>query len=339
MKEVKNKKQNTTDKNKKLKQMLLVGVGLTATGVAGYFGWQYFKKSKEDGNKTTSFEPQADPIPEYKPTNTYTPPTTNTNSNTYTNYGNDKDTNKVKDINDNVYNLYNSNSKKDKSIFPLKKGSKGDKVRQLQQALIAQHGESILPKYGADGDFGTEMVNALKKLKYPTKVTESLFNVITSSKGSNTNSLAKQLVKALSQHDFPKTISLLQQIKSVSEYSTTSDEFKTMRVNGGVRQTLVNGCLNAFLDSKQKQTIRLEFIRMGLKFDGKKWTINGLDGTDNEQLITIRPTRVWIDAFNHTLVQRNTILGRPLAKRLDLILFENNGQHFMVRANDVAIKK
>lgn len=337
MKETRNKKQNTTDKNKKLKQILLVGVGLTATGVASYFGWQYLKKAKEQGKKPSSFEPQADPIPEYKPTNTYTPPPSN--NNTYTDYGSGKDTNKVKDIADNVYNVYNSIPKKDKTAFPLKKGSKGDKVRQLQQALIAQHGASILPKYGADGDFGSEMANALKKLNYPTKVTESLFNVITSSKGANTNSLAKQLVKALSQHDFPKVISLLQQIKSVSEYTTTSDEFKTMRVNGGVRQTLVNGCLNAFLDSKQKQTIRMEFLRMGLKFDGKKWTLSGLDETAFEQLITIRPTNVWIDAFNHTQVQRNTILGRPLAKRLDLILFENNGQHFMVRAGDVAIKK
>jgi hypothetical protein len=31
------------------------------------------------------------------------------------------------------------------------------------QSLIAKYGKSILPKYGADGDFGTEAANALKK--------------------------------------------------------------------------------------------------------------------------------------------------------------------------------
>lgn len=344
MREVKQSKKTTSDKNKKLKQILLVSVGLTATGIAGYFGWQYYKKSQEKGKKPSSFEPQADPIPEYKPTNTYTPPSkdnSSNNSGNNTNYGSGSSNGgtKANEAADSIYNVYNSIPKKDKSAFPLKKGSKGEKVRQLQLALIAQHGASILPKYGADGDFGSEMATALKKLNYPSKVTESLFNVITSSKASNTNSIAVQLVKSLGQHDFPKTVSILQNIKSVSEYTTVSDEFKTMRVNGGVRQTLVNGCLNAFLDSKQKQTIRMEFLRMGLKFDGKKWTLSGLDGVQQPMLITTRNTDVWIDAYNSTKVPRNMVLGKALAKRLDLILFENNGQHFLVRAKDVIVQK
>jgi hypothetical protein len=39
--------------------------------------------------------------------------------------------------------------------FPLKKGSKGDNVRRLQNALLKLN-PSALPKYGADGDFGNE---------------------------------------------------------------------------------------------------------------------------------------------------------------------------------------
>jgi hypothetical protein len=335
-----NKPISKTDKDKKLKQILLVGVGLTATSVAGYFGWQYYKKTKDKGNKKpTSFSPPADPIPDYKPSNnpspSYDPPPNN--------YGGSKpketsyNYNPVKDVVDNVTNVYNSIPKA-KSDFPLKKGSKGDKVRQLQQALIAQHGASIMPKYGADGQFGTELANALKQLKYPARISESLFHVITSSKGANTNSLAKQLIMALSKHDFPKTISLLQQIGSVSEYTTVSTEFKTMRVNGGVRQTLVNGALNAFIDTKQKQTIRMEFLRMGLKFDGSKWTLSGFDGLGDKQIMTIRTTQVWIDGFNCKIVPSNMILGKPITQRLDYTLFENNGQHFMVKSRDV-IKK
>lgn len=342
MNKTSNKKVTKTDKDKKLKQILLVGVGLTATGVAGYFGWQYYKKSKENGaKKQTTFSPPADPIPEYKPSNnsspSYDPPPSNTSNGGSKTKNTTYNPDPIKEVIDNASNVYNS-IPKSKSEFPLKKGSKGDKVRQLQQALIAQHGASILPKYGADGQFGTEMANALKKLKYPAKITESLFNVITSSKGANTNSLAKQLVSALSNHDFPKTINLLQQIGSVSEYTNVSNEFKTMRVNGGVRQTLVNGALNAFLDAKQKQTIRMEFLRMGLKFDGSKWTLSGFDGFDTQQIITIRPTQVWIDGFNCKVVPSRMVLGKPIAQRLDYTLFENNGQHFLVKSKDISKK-
>lgn len=327
------KKENKTDKNKQTKKWVLLGVGLTATGIAGYFGWQYYQKSKAN-QKPTTFTPPADPVPEYKPTNnTYSEPTNN-NSSSKSNQGNTTYQN-TKDIIDNVNTIYNSIPKKDKSAFPLKKGSKGDKVRQLQNALIAQHGASILPKYGADGDFGSEMANALKKLNYPTKITESLFNVITSSNGANTNSLAKQLIMALSKHDFVKTISLLKQIQSVSEYTSISEEFKTMRVNGGVRQTLVNGALNAFLDSKQKQSIRLEFLRMGLKFDGKKWTLSGLDGMNPQLVKTIRGTRVWLNSETSLTVPPNMILGRALAEKLDYTLFENKGHHFIVPTKDI----
>lgn len=38
--------------------------------------------------------------------------------------------------------------------FPLKRGSKGNKVTILQQALIRKFGAGVLPKYGVDGMFG-----------------------------------------------------------------------------------------------------------------------------------------------------------------------------------------
>jgi hypothetical protein len=335
-------KQQTDTKKKQLKKMLLVGVGLTATGVAGYFGWQYYKKQKGAKGKTTTFSPPADPIPEYQPTSpsytptdtppstpSYTPPKTNpTSKPTYT------PSYEITPSSD--YGNYNS-TPKTTSAFPLKRGSKGDKVRRLQQALVAQHGSSILPRYGADGDFGSELANALTKLKYPTRISESLFNVITSSKGANTNSLAKQILGALNIHDFPKTISLLKQIGSVEEYTTVSAEFKNYRVNGGVRQTLVNGALNAFIDTKQKQSVRMEFLRIGLKFDGSKWTLSGLDGYGNSQIITTRPTKIWLDGINSKPVPARMVLGTPISQRLDYTLFENSGQHFVVATNDIKI--
>lgn len=52
------------------------------------------------------------------------------------------------------------------NYFPLKKGSKGEKVRELQNILISIN-PSVLPKFGADGDFGLETEVAL--LKYLNK--------------------------------------------------------------------------------------------------------------------------------------------------------------------------
>ena len=52
------------------------------------------------------------------------------------------------------------------SSFPLKKGSKGELVQRLQLAI----GTSKLPRFGADGDFGTETQNALKASTGKTQV-------------------------------------------------------------------------------------------------------------------------------------------------------------------------
>jgi hypothetical protein len=49
------------------------------------------------------------------------------------------------------------------STFPLKKGSKGPKVVELQSVMLRVDG-NILPRYGADGDFGSETEAAVLKL-------------------------------------------------------------------------------------------------------------------------------------------------------------------------------
>jgi len=53
--------------------------------------------------------------------------------------------------------------------FPLKKGSRGAKVKELQNAILA-YDKNLLPKFGADGDFGTETENAVKTLIGKTTV-------------------------------------------------------------------------------------------------------------------------------------------------------------------------
>lgn len=53
------------------------------------------------------------------------------------------------------------------SSFPLKKGSKNIYVEQLQQALINNFGPGVLPRFGADGDWGSETETAM--LRYTSK--------------------------------------------------------------------------------------------------------------------------------------------------------------------------
>lgn len=157
----KSKSPTTQKKESNMKNIVLVGAGLTATGIVGYFGYQYLKKMKEEQEQqakrtlpVSAFTPPStDTTPKYTP-----PPDTNTTYKPPT-YHAPKDTNTY-------------TPPKPKSDFPLKKGSKGVKVKNLQLALIATYGKSILPNYGADGDFGKELANGLKKLKYPATVSE-----------------------------------------------------------------------------------------------------------------------------------------------------------------------
>jgi hypothetical protein len=53
--------------------------------------------------------------------------------------------------------------------FPLKKGSKGAKVKELQNLLLRKD-RKALPRFGADGDFGSETEGALKRLFNKTSV-------------------------------------------------------------------------------------------------------------------------------------------------------------------------
>jgi peptidoglycan hydrolase-like protein with peptidoglycan-binding domain len=67
--------------------------------------------------------------------------------------------------------------------FPLKRGSKGNRVTQLQNALVKKYGASILPKYGVDGMFGKEVEAALVRAKLPTSINESTYNSFVSASG------------------------------------------------------------------------------------------------------------------------------------------------------------
>jgi hypothetical protein len=59
--------------------------------------------------------------------------------------------------------------------FPIRKGSKGKLVKVIQLALIKKYGADLLPKYGADGQWGKETTDALIAKGYPTEIDKSTF--------------------------------------------------------------------------------------------------------------------------------------------------------------------
>ena len=314
------------NKKTKKKKIVLTTLAVGAAGILGYFGWQYYKKRKKEKGDTEpgiSFkrkeEPDYTPVivdsPVYKPVVKSKP--------------------KPKPV---YQNPYVDDTPVSRNDFPLKRGSKGNNVRSLQEMLISKHGKQILPRYGADGDFGPEMTAALKKLKLPAVIEQSTYNVLMQgcsgggSESSSGNSLAKQLLAAANKKDFNLTIQLLKRLKSKEDYKTTGDEFKNYRIGGGVRQTLVNGLLNTFKTENQKQAIRFEFLRMGLQFDGKKWSLDGFDGFS---IVTVEPTTVWVNSHESIAVPAKMVLGNEVSKRLDYTLFENNGKHFLVQTKAV----
>lgn len=279
------------------KKILLIGLGLAATGTLGYFGYEWYKRSKTDNNSDAEM-PDMDLTPPSQ--GSFTPPPAPVKRN---------------------------------DDFPLHKGSKGTRVKQVQDALIEKHGKEIFPKYGADGDFGSEMVTALSKLSYPASIDENTFNVIVQGGGLDNDETATDLYNAATKKDFASAIKSLQTLKSKEDYTSVSESFKNnFRING-VRQTLVNGMLNSFSDEKQKQAIRLQFTRMGLNYDGKTWSLSGIESSS---IITKKTALVWVHPKKAIKVPANMVLGKMIAHRGKHLLFENKGKHFLVDTKSVA---
>jgi peptidoglycan hydrolase-like protein with peptidoglycan-binding domain len=308
----KNKSKAKSGKKQQKKKIIVATVAVGAAGILGYFGWQYLKKRNE-GKKTGDIDSVLKTInktSDYEVSPVYNPPKPKATINSSTS---------------------TPKTTIDVSGFPIKKGSKGNNVRLLQEALIAKYGKSILPKYGADGDFGTETANALKKAGLPATINESTFNVLTQAVKVDGSSLGKDLYSATVAKNYSKVLSLLKKMQSVEDYTSANEVFKKDRING-VRQTIVNGLLNTFITDTQKQQIKFEFLRIGLQFDGSKWSLSGFDG---KSIVTTANTTVWVNATEGVKVPARMVLGNEVTRRLDYTLFENNGKYFLVTSSTV----
>lgn len=297
------------------KKAILISLGVVATAIGGFFGFKYLKNRKK---KTEIDEEETTPV-----TTTSSSQTSSSSSS-------------------GGYKSTTTTTPTRKDSFPLKKGSKGERVKLFQEKLIAKYGKSILPKYGADGDFGSEMEAALEKLKLPSTISESAYNVYVKGAAPDADDLAEKLIEAAEDKNFSKAIDNLKKIRNTSDYSSVSEKFKEMRINGGVRKTLVTGMLDTFTSSSQQESIRAQFLRMGLKYDGSKWSVptnfNFFSGIEEPLLITTEPTELYDPKYMVKVkVPKDMVVGSKIKEKngLTLIRMLEKNRKLIVKSSTV----
>ncbi|MBI1836438.1 MAG: hypothetical protein HYR91_04145 [Flavobacteriia bacterium] len=275
---------------------LLWSLGAIAVGTGGYFLFKHIQSKKEDSavedfvdQIDSDFQPSSDqnslPASSSKPSG-YKPAPQN-------------------------------------STFPLKRKSKGTLVKDVQLALIKKYGGSILPKYGADGFYGQEMETALKSKGLPTTIDSKEYGKIVTSDSKNGNdkpksetkntdqnnykALAKTLHDSVIEDNIFTALSILKKIKNKEQYIYLNEEFKKIEF-ALVSNTVVNALLSRFTSMEYKKKINAEFYRIGLKYDGSKWSLSGVYGLE-DRLMTTVSTKVWDRVGKSLIVPQFTILG------------------------------
>ncbi len=235
------------------------------------------------------------------------------------------------------------------SGFPLKNGSRGPLVRNIQEALIRKYGTAILPRFGADGIWGSELDAALLSKGLPTILNVESFTKIVGSEPDKSGTatqpkkkkfrpelLANVIYKAIQDDNFTKALSALSKIWTVSGYTKVNNFFKKKRLNG-VRKTLVNGLLTAFKGSSEKKALNASFYRIGLKYNGSQWSLNGLGQINGEWLQSISNARVWNPSGKSMRITKDTILGEFIGAEKGVTRFRtSNNEELLIHTKNIS---
>lgn len=302
------------------------GLGLLALGVFTIFGIDYFAKNKNK-SKTKDAPPDIKTEPDKKVIK---------KQNSVT-----KKTMPVKKKGVEKTKFKTEGTKKEnrfkEATFPLQLGDRGKLVKTLQVELLKKFGDELLPIDKDNGIYGEELDRILRSLKVPTVngkivLTEALYKRIISPEPEHYKRLAELLINYIESPYFNGVMSILKEITNVAYYKTVSTHFLNYR-SRGVKQTIVTALLSTFQEKSQQQKIRAEFLRIGLKYDGQKWSLYGLEGT--QLIITTQATTVWKDAKTSVPVPVNMVLGKEITRRGDYTLFENDKLHFLVESKSI----
>jgi hypothetical protein len=304
------KKQEKKTSNKK--KYILIGVGAVALGVGGYFLYKHLQKKNDqsdidafkdaiaDGDYSSITQSSSAPAPKPAPSSGGSKPVT-------------------------VYNQ-----------FPLKYGSKGTTVRDLQTALNKKYGTKI----DVDGDWRNQTENALKSKGLPTVLDSETYAKIilgtykkggssskpsSSSSGSGTKptvevnspTIAKKLHTAIDKDDIFSALAALKLIKDTAKYKKVNAEFTKTKMwtltHGYVSHSVVTALQEQFDSEEYKKKINNELFRIGLKYNGSQWSLSGFQVL--QKIATIRPTMVWDASGRRIKVPSETILGNFLAAK------------------------
>lgn len=243
-------------------------------------------------------------------------------------------------------------------LFPLKRGSKGDLVKDVQEALMKKYGGDILPKYGADGFYGQEMETALVRKGYPTVIDSNDYAKIVlkdsktdtsknddkkdTSKGGETTkfnpkAIAYSLYMSVKNDDVIKALEVLKKIKNKDQYLYVNEEFKKKDIAGSTSMTIATALDYRFGQSKEyKKKINSQLYRIGLKYDGDKWSLSGL-GNTSSLVRTISPTTIWDKGGKQFAVPAQKVLGRYIRSKNGICEFETeDGKLFFINAHQIS---
>lgn len=274
------------------------------------------------------------------------------------------------------------------SGFPIKRGSRGEFVKNLQNALMQKFGAAALPKWGADGIWGSELETALSSRKLKTVIDQTTYtdyimgnfggapsnpNAPKTTASSITNDIKSILVPTwivdakvavgyklfdtAKARNLQNTLTLLKNLTNVTDYTSASKGFQLRpwkaEVSSGwfslpsvsvARYTLVTGLLDAFTSQSDKNQLRAEFRRMGLKETVKNsdpanydssWSLSGLGEGHRNIRTTMRA--IIADGFNVRVeVPARTLLGQWLSSGNGYTRFRTpDGRDLYVRSNAV----
>lgn len=341
-----------------MKWYVLTGIAVAGTAVAVGLGYYVLKprRNNDESDPEARFtgEQQSEEVPTTTPR--YTAPTTPTTPVT--------------------------------SGFPLKRGSRGEFVKNLQNALIQKFGAAILPKWGADGVWGSELQTALTSKGLKTTIDQTTYtDYITGNFGGSSSSYPPNAPKTTAStitsdikslfvptsvtdpkvatgyklfdtakaKSLPATLSLLKSLANVTDYVSASKGFQLrpwkietsfpLYIPTPKRYTLVTGLLDAFTSQSDKNQLRAEFRRMGLKESVKNsdpsnydstWSLSGLGKAHRNVRTTMRS--IISDGFNVRVeVPARTLLGQWLSSGNGYTRFRtHDGRDMYVRSNAIA---
>ncbi len=283
-------------------KIILIGIGLIGVGVGGYFAYRHFTK---DGGLNVDFN--SGQTPDYVPPVTEREPVRSSGGS-------------------------GGSSTTSGAGFPLKKGSRGELVGELQKALARKFGSAVLGRGGIDRIFGNDTQRALTNNGLPAVVTQRVFEAITERKTgvdktgfsatekkkgitvTKPKAIATELRDTIIKGRFDLALNQLAEINTTDDYDLVNTFFKEY-ITYGVRKTIVTALLQRFKSADDTAKLSSEFKRMGLaqKSSGQWYNPNTLNGLgDGQKIKAINAAKVWNIKRESLTVPPQTILGEFL---------------------------